>query len=47
VPTAVLIASWDNLTMKGTFQVKPEWCWLERKVDDAERYTCPARRVIW
>jgi hypothetical protein len=49
VPTAVLIASWDNLTMKGTFQVKPEWVlvWNEMQVAEAERYHfVPRARVI-
>jgi hypothetical protein len=49
VPTAVLIASWDNLTMKGTFHVPPKWVivWNAIQVREAERYHhLPANTVL-
>ena len=40
IPTAVLVASWDNLTMKGTFHVPPDWVvvWNQIQVREAELY---------
>lgn len=48
IPTAVLVASWDNLTTKGTFHITPDkvLVWNQYQVDEAVRFhDVPARQV--
>lgn len=48
IPTAVLIANWDNLSSKGIFAIKPEYLavWGQQSVEHADRiHDIPAHRV--
>jgi hypothetical protein len=49
IPTVVMVASWDNLTSKGTFSVPPDWLlvWNDIQVQEAIRYHgVPAHKVL-
>jgi hypothetical protein len=49
IPTAILVFSWDNLTTKGLFHVKPDLflCWNQAHADEAvEIHGIPANRVL-
>jgi len=49
VPTAVVVASWDNLSMKGVFYIEPDWIlvWNEIMRQEAQTFHhFPAERVF-
>jgi hypothetical protein len=49
IPTVILVLSWDNLTTKGLFHVKPDLflCWNQaHAVEAVEIHGIPANRVV-
>lgn len=49
IPSAILVLSWDNLTTKGLFHVKPDLllCWNQaHAVEAAEIHKIPADQIV-